>query len=140
MVIVEEGWGDLYERLELTILSQESDEMKLKALIEGFIPEILNDVDLINILLSEAISYTKLEEKLDKLSSMVYRLLKEFSIKENTSFDLSQSSMRTAIAVYFLGILNTIKIAKASPIGISENDIKDFLKTTIEKSMDIKLQ
>ena len=59
-VIVEEGWNDLQERLEKALSTTTSAKRKLKVLIDQFLSELLTDIDLINILLSEAIDYTRI--------------------------------------------------------------------------------
>jgi len=138
-VIVEEGWHDLYERLLETVSSQESDESKLKAIIEKFLPEILKDVDLINILLSEAIAFTRIEEKIEVLSTMIYELIRSISKKKPALDGFNKRFIETALMVFFLGILNAVRVARASSLNIKETDIINFLKISIENSMDIKL-
>ncbi|MEJ2664424.1 MAG: TetR/AcrR family transcriptional regulator [Spirochaetia bacterium] len=137
--IVEEGWQDLYQRLLLTVSSQESDESKLKAIIEKFLPEILKDVDLINILLSEAIAFTKIEEKIEVLSEMIFGLIKNIA-KNNTRFKkFDRRFIQTALMVFFLGILNAVRLTRLSSVEIRETDIINFLKQSIENSMNINL-
>ncbi|MBN1799595.1 MAG: TetR/AcrR family transcriptional regulator [Spirochaetales bacterium] len=138
-VIVEEGWKDLYDRLLQTVSSQESDESKLKAIIEKFLPEILKDVDLINILLSEAIAFTKIEEKIEVLSTMIYELIRSISKSKPTINGFNKRFIETALMVFFLGILNAVRLSRASSIDIKEADIIKFLKISIENSMDIKI-
>ena len=65
--IVDEGWADLYGRLQAALGEKATPEEAFRALLDRFVPEILGDLDLINILLSEAIDYTRIEEKLEKL-------------------------------------------------------------------------
>jgi AcrR family transcriptional regulator len=137
--IVEEGWNDLYKRLLEMISSHEDDELKLKAIIEQFIPEILRDVDLINILLSEAIVFTKIEEKMEVLSTMMYDLIKSISKKKPGLEGLNKRFIETALMVYFLGIFNAVKLTRLSSINIKQTDIIDFLKLSIENSLNIKL-
>jgi AcrR family transcriptional regulator len=138
-VIVEEGWNDLYKRLVQTVSSHESDESKLKAIIEKFLPEILKDVDLINILLSEAIVFTKIEEKIEVLSTMIYELIRSVSKKKSVLKGFNKRFMETALMVFFLGIFNAVRLARASSLNIKETDIINFLKISIENSMDIKI-
>jgi AcrR family transcriptional regulator len=138
-VIVEEGWQDLYSRLLATVSSQQSDQSKLKAIIENFLPEILKDVDLINILLSEAIAFTKIEEKIEVLSMMMFELIRSVSKKKPPARGFNKRFIETALTVFFLGILNAVRLARLSSINIKETDIIEFLKISVENSMDIKL-
>lgn len=139
-VIVEEGWEDLYKRLEKALLSQISSEDKLKVLVEHFIPEVLNDLDLINILLSEAIVYTKIEEKIEKLTDLTFFLLKSIPSKAGAFENFDKTTMKTALMVYFLGILNTIKISRLTLTGLTESDVMKFIKITIENSLYVKFE
>lgn len=137
--IVEEGWTDLFSRLEEAISAPGTVESKLKILIEQFIPELLNDLDLINILLSEAIKYTRIEEKAEKLTDLVSSLLSTFTKPQGSLKGFSRTTMKTALAVYFLGLMNTVKIARSSSIDIKISDVINFLTFTAENALGIKL-
>lgn len=138
-VIVEEGWSDLQTRLEQALSSNISPELKLKVLIEQFLPELLNDLELINILLTEAIDYTKIEEKIEDLTNIIFSIIKTISPKRESFRDFTKTSMKAGLVVYFLGVLNAVRISRSTSIGIKVSDIIDFVKITIENSMDIKL-
>jgi AcrR family transcriptional regulator len=138
-VIVNEGWEDLRQRLLETISSAKSPESKLKVIIETFIPEVLADLDLINILLSEAITYTKIEEKVEELSGLILSLLKAMKKDTNALSGLDKNMMDTALVVYFLGILAAVKVSRSSSIGLKVNDILRFIKYTVENALGIKL-
>lgn len=138
-VIVEEGWTDFYSRLEQAMSAPGSAEARLKALIEQFIPELLNDLDLINILLSEAIDYTRIEEKMDKLTDLIFSLIKSIPKSKTLLKEFSRRSMETALMVFSLGILNTVKIARSSSIGIKVSDVINFMKLMVENSLGIEL-
>lgn len=138
-VIVQEGWEDFYARLEEAMTGPSPGREKLKILIERFIPELLEDLDFINILLSEAIVYTRIEEKIEKITELLFSLIKSISVSGKSPIDLSRKSLQTALAVYFLGILNTVKIAKSTSITIKTADVLNFVKQTTEYSLGIKL-
>ena len=138
-VIVEEGWADLQQRLEDSLLSAQSPEAKLRVLVDDFLPELFNDLELINILLSEAIDYTKIEEKIEQLTNMILSILKGFSPGKKLFRTLDKTSMKAGLIVYFLGILNAVKISREASIGISISDITGFVKRSIENAMDAEL-
>ncbi len=138
-VIVEEGWSDLHTRLKEALSSGISPESKLKVLIERFLPELLNDLELINILLAEAIDYTKIEEKIEQLTNMIFSIIKTLSQKKESFREFTKTTMQAGLMVYFLGILNAVKISRSTSIGIRVSDIMNFVKISIENSMDIKL-
>ncbi|RPJ09497.1 MAG: TetR/AcrR family transcriptional regulator [Spirochaetaceae bacterium] len=137
--IVDEGWGDLRTRLFTMLGSSQSVENKLKSVIDQFIPEVLQDLDLVNILLSEAIIYTKIEEKVEELSTAIMMLLKPAIKDSDMITDLDKNTWQAGLGVYFLGILNTVKLARTTSIGIKVSDILKFVKISIEKSLGLKL-
>lgn len=137
--IVNEGWEDLRGRLMIAIESAETPESKLKIIIESFLPEIFEDLDLINILLSEAITYTKIEEKVEELSALILTLLRAISKDHKVLDKFDRNMMDAALVVYFLGILAAVKISRSTSIGLKVNDIIRFIKYTIENGLNIKL-
>ena len=132
--IVEEGWTDLAERMLTQIENLEKPEEKFSVILEGFLPELLKDADLINILLSEAITLTKIEEKIQIILDLVLNVMKEAGIE---NFD--RKFMETALIIYFLGSMNMMRIIKTRSIDLTVNDIFNFLKTTIENSTGMKV-
>jgi AcrR family transcriptional regulator len=138
-VIVEEGWEDLRQRLQETISGEDPAEVKLKAIIENFLPELMEDVDLINILFFEAAAYTGIEEKLENLTTLISKLLKELQNRKGLRKPLPRKMTETALLIYFLGILNTVKLAKTTPLKISIQDIIRFVSNSAESALDIKL-
>jgi AcrR family transcriptional regulator len=110
--IVDEGWSELYSRLERDLGEVDSPEAKLRLLIERFLPEVVAEVDLSSRSLSAG-----------------GRPLEAFN----------RQSLRTALVVIFLGIMSTARIARASSIGISNRDIVSFVKVLARESLSIDL-
>jgi AcrR family transcriptional regulator len=137
--IVSEGWDDLRSRLVVAVESAASAEDKLRVLIDRFLPEVLNDLDLVNILLSEAITYTKIEEKVEEMSTIILSLLKTITRGKNNLAGLDKNMMDTALVVYFLGVLAAVKISRASDIGLKTNDILKFIRFTVCQALGINL-
>ena len=135
--IVNEGWEDLRTRLMETISSAQHAEDKLKVIIEQFLPEVLNDLDLVNILLSEAITYTKIEEKVEELSGIILSLLKTIAKGNKSMEGFDKSMMDTALVVYFLGIMAAVKISRSSDIGLKVNDILKFIRFSVSKALGV---
>jgi len=136
--IVEEGWIDLRQRLFEAIAKHERPQEKLKVIIETFLPEIFNDLDLVNILLSEAISYTKIEEKVEELSGLIMGLLQEIAKDRRVLDGFDKRMMDAALVVFFLGMLAAVKLARLTSLGLQVNDIISFIKYTIEKGLLIQ--
>jgi AcrR family transcriptional regulator len=138
--IVSEGWDDLRNRLVETVASARTPEEKLKVIIDIFLPEVLNDLDLVNILLSEAITYTRIEEKVEELSGIILGLLKTIAKDNKSLVGFDKSMMDTALVVYFLGIMAAVKISRSSSIGLKVADILKFIKYTIGASLGVDLK
>jgi AcrR family transcriptional regulator len=137
--IVEEGWSELYSRLERDLGAAVSPEDKLRLLIERFIPEVVKDVDLISILLSEAVTYTRLEEKIERITDLVFSLTRSLAAGNHPLEAFTRQTLRTAIVVIFLGIMSTVRIARASSLGISNRDIVSVVKVLARESLRIDL-
>jgi AcrR family transcriptional regulator len=135
--IVEEGWADLYARMEQLVSAPDDPAAKIKEITGRFIPELLNDLDFITILLAEGIGYTRIEEKLETLTDLLLSLIKSASRTHTLLPGFNRATLQTAVAVYFLGLLNTVKIARSSSIGIRVSDVMRFLELTIESSLGI---
>jgi len=136
-VIIEEGWSNLELRLEEAFRNAGSNEEKLKILVDEFLPELLGDLDLITILLAEAVSYTKIEEKIDKLAELIFSTIKPMAKSSQLFNKFSKNTMYAALMVYFLGIMNSVKLAESSSLSVSANDIMHFIRQTIENNMHI---
>jgi AcrR family transcriptional regulator len=136
-VIVEEGWDSLQERLQEAFSQTRSNEDKIKILVDQFLPELLDDLDLINILIAEAISYTKIEEKIEKLAELIFSAVRPLGRTNDMFLDFDRNTTYAALMVYFLGIMNAAKLAKTSSIGVDIDDIMRFIRSTIENTMNI---
>ncbi len=133
--IIEEGWADLHSRLLERLDAAVDPEEKIILLLDGFLPELFKDIELITILLSEAVDYTRLEEKLEELTDIVFDIIKKHEGGRSFFGDLSIKEMRAAFIVYFLGVLHTVKIVKSGNIDLSVSDIISFLRRTIQKTL-----
>jgi AcrR family transcriptional regulator len=137
--IVEERWQQWYQQLEKTLAAEMGPERKIQILIDRFLPDLFEDLDFINILFSEAIQYTRIEEKLEKLTDLVVSLIKPFTARSQTLLDLSRGSLQAALIIFFLGILDAARLARKSSIGLKESHIIGFTKMLVESTFDVKL-
>lgn len=138
-VIVEEGWNDLYTRLLEHLNSIREPAEKLKMLLDRFFPALFEDLDLITILLGEAIDYTRIEEKLEVLTNVIFNLLRQVDRRGDLLGNFSRKEMKAALIIYFLGALHAVKLAKSTDIDLSMKDIMNYLKLTISESMNVPM-
>jgi hypothetical protein len=101
--------------------------------VDNFLPELLQDLPLINILLSEAIDYTRLEEKVETITDLVSSLLKA------DRPGIPRQMLRTGLIVVFLGVLNAIRITRRSSLGIRTEDILGFVDFIARGSLGMHL-
>jgi AcrR family transcriptional regulator len=137
--IIEEGWEEWYQRLEQACSAQATPEEKIRILIDEFIPELFKDLDLINILLSEAIDYTRVEAKLEKLTDLVFSLIRPIARGRQKLQDLSRGYLQTGLIVFFLGIMDAARLARSSSIGLKESQITSFMKMLVDNVFGITL-
>ncbi|HUV08674.1 MAG TPA: TetR/AcrR family transcriptional regulator, partial [Spirochaetia bacterium] len=126
--IVEEGWTDFSSQLERIAHLEISGQERLRIIIDKFIPELLKDLNLINILLTETIEITQIEKKMDKITDIIFTIIKDIPDAARSIKDLSRKMLQTSIVVVFLGILSTANLAKTKRTEIEVSDILDFVK------------
>ena len=140
--IVSEGWKEFRGALMESIASQKRQIDRLRIVVDFFLPRLLQDLDFINILLSEAIQYTRIEEKIEDLTSIVAGLIAtgdDRSVAGMPSLPLSRRQLEAGLMVYFLGILNAARIARSASVGVTTEDILAFTRLTIEQSLGVSL-
>lgn len=138
-VIVDEGWTEFFERLERSCLEHESVERRLAVLLDVFIPELLRDLDLINILLTEAAGFTRIDEKLEKINDLVGSILSPIARTSPAMSKLSRGDMKSLLSVFFLGILSSVRLSRISSSGLDPNGIQSAVRKVVQSSLDIKL-
>lgn len=137
--IVKEGWEEFYSRLEHALRETGSPRERLRLLIDEFIPELLTDLDFITILLSEALGFTRIEEKIQKITDLVIELLSTLSTGSSGLEGLSRRDVESLLAIFFTGILNAVRLARASSIAMNAEDILGSVKKVVERSLGIAL-
>ncbi len=139
-VIVSEGWHEFRESLVQTLAAQSTPENRLRTVIDLFLPRLLNDLDFITILLSEAIQYTRIEEKIEDLTSIVAGLIpsaENGNSGETPPFELSRRQLETALMVYFLGVMDAARISRSASVGVTVTDILDFVRISVHRSLGV---
>jgi AcrR family transcriptional regulator len=133
--IVEEGWQDIFG--DVSEMQRESRNVSDLAdyLAYKLIPRILRDEDLIHILLSEAVELSGISEKLQTLVSMVIQFRTAAGNIDKLSTE-DRLRLQTAITVYFLGILEAVRISRLTDLGIRQADVLKFIRDTIIRDLN----
>ena len=137
--VVEEGWEAFFATLAAAADGPGSPEEKLSLIVYRFLPELFADVDLISIIIAEADRDTRLEEKLERLASLVSGLISQLSTSRGMNVNFSSSMAMAAISIYFLGSLDTLRVARSAGIKVGPEDVIDFIKLSVANSFGVEL-
>ncbi len=137
--IIDEGWPMFYDSVAGIMRSSDPPARKLSFLINRFIPDLLQDVDLVHLVLTEASSLTGLREKVDLLTDLIAEPVGGLFEASGLKSRFPRTAIRTAIVVLFLGITNTAILARTANLGVSLKEVLAFLKTTVETTLGIPL-
>ena len=129
--IVQEGWDDFLDHLSGIGHSGKPGIDCLRVIIDDIIPSLLNDLDFLNILLTEAIVYTRIEEKLEKIIDVLFEIIREIPEAQPRIESLSRRMFKTALVIYFLGILSAANLSRTTAADITNGDITSFLKHSV---------
>lgn len=135
--IVEEGWALFYSRLVGLSDSEVSPGDKLRSLVTEFLPQLVRDGELINILLSEGITLTRLQEKLERLSDIVFEMMAPLLEHSPAAPRFSPAEFQAALMVYFLGVLHASRISKVADLSVTTDHITGFLRRSIENALSV---
>jgi AcrR family transcriptional regulator len=137
--IIEEGWGEFFSNLGDTLTTVRKPEVKLAIIVYRVLPSLFEDVELITILLSEGARYAGLEEKLEALTALIADLVLELARERGLSMAFPRGQAKAALALYFLGSLDTVRLSKMAGLEIPASDIIDFIRLSIENSFRVDL-
>ena len=137
--IVDDGWADFRSRLRESFATTESPEEIFRLLLDTFLPELLDDLDFITILLTEGIVYTRIEEKAQELSAIISSVFAPITRQAPSLKDFTKKDMEAALLVYFLGVLGAVRIAKAANLSTTSADVLAFLRLSIRNGLGVAI-
>ncbi len=135
--IIDEGWADLRDHLQESLERAVTPEERIAQLLEMFMPGLINDIDFITILLSEGIGYTRVEEKIAELTELVSAILAPVAKDSSSLRGFTNTDMEAALMVYFLGVLDAVRICQATSLGVTSADVLSFLRKTIQNGLGV---
>jgi len=137
--IVDDGWADFRSRLRESFATTESPEEIFRLLLDTFLPELLDDLDFITILLTEGIVYTRIEEKAQELSTIISSVFAPITRQAPSLKDFTEKDMEAALLVYFLGVLGAVRIAKTANLSTTSADVLAFLRLSIRNGLGVAI-
>ena len=138
--VIEEGWAEVLAALEQAISGPGAAEERLSLVVYQFLPALFGDMDLISIILAEADRGTHLEEKLERLASLVSLLIAQLAAERGVTMTFPPRRAMAAITIYFLGSLDAVRISRSAGISIGPEDLIDFIKFSVESSFGVALR
>lgn len=138
--VIEEGWEAFFATLADAIAGPGRPEERLATVVFRFLPELFADVDLISIFLAEADKGSGLEDKLERLASLIGSLIGELATERGVAMDFAPKRARAAITIYFLGSLDAVRISRSTGIAVGPEDVIDFIKLSVESSFGVELR
>jgi AcrR family transcriptional regulator len=138
--VIEEGWEAFLASLSEALSGASGPAERLSLVVYRFLPELFADVDLISIILTEAGRSFSIEDKLERLASLVSGLVSELASARGLVMDFTPERARAAVAVYFLGSLDAVRLGRNAGIGIGTEDVIDFIKLSIENSFGVEIK
>lgn len=138
--VIEEGWETFFETLANAIAGPGKPEDRLALVVYRFLPELFADLDLISLFLAEADKGSGLQDKLERLASLIAGLVGELASGRGVAMDFAPKRAMAAISIYFLGSLDTVRISRTTGIQVSAEDVIDFIKLSVENSFGVELK
>jgi TetR/AcrR family fatty acid metabolism transcriptional regulator len=136
---LEEGWAGFYEALSAACAAEPSAAMRMSLIVRGFLPALFRDTELISLFLAEGLRYTDLNDKLRTLSAFIGGIIAELAAERGVGSALSPRMMDAALAVFFLGAMDAVRVSKSGGLAVTEADILAFIGQAVQASFGIIL-
>ena len=86
------------------------------------------------LILSEGLRFTDLNSKLERLAVLIAGVLQDLAVERGVPIRLSPRQAVTALSVFFLGSLDTIRLSRLAGLPLHESDVLAFIRLMIENA------
>ncbi|MBU0936625.1 MAG: TetR/AcrR family transcriptional regulator [Spirochaetes bacterium] len=131
VTILEEGWEEFRLQLEAALQMAPDATSALNLILERFLPALFADADFITLALNETGRSFALNDKLGWLSAHIGLIIRKLAEERNIQMDFDSRLANTALSVFFLGSLDTIRLAKRENLDLNTADVLKFIRLTI---------
>jgi len=128
--IVDEGWDDLQARLIEAVSRAIHPREKIDVILDRFLPELLDQGELVEIVLSEPEELTGLGGKMESLTGLLAPLVMEY-LPGRESGKPGLRRLKTVLAVWFLGIVHASRLAERINPGFDRGDILNLVRESV---------
>jgi len=137
--VIEEGWEEFIEGLSSALGRAASPEEKLGIVLDRFLPALFEDMDLISLILAESGRVSGLEEKLERLAGLMGGIIVDLGEARGRVVDFPPRQARTAITLFLLGSIDTVRLAREAGLSVSPEDVLQFIRTAVKNSFGVEL-
>lgn len=138
--LIEEGWQGFFAALSSAATGPGSPEERLSLIVYRFLPELFTDLDLISIILARADRDERLAEKVEDLAELIVRLMSELGASRGVSISFDGKQAQAAIGIYFLGCIDTLRIARSAGLDLGPADLINFIALSVQNSFGVRLE
>ncbi len=131
---IEEGWAGFHDELSAACAAEPRPAGRLDIIINRFLPALLQKTELISLILSEGLRFTDLNSKLERLAVLIAGVLQDLAVERGVPIRLSPRQAVTALSVFFLGSLDTIRLSRLAGLPLHESDVLAFIRLMIENA------
>lgn len=132
--ILDEGWEDFRQQMDAALSAAPNASSSLGLLLNRFLPELFADADFITLALNEAGRSFSLADKLDWLAQRIGKIIQELAQEKNRPMSFDSRLAHTALAVFFLGSMDTIRLSRQEGLDLKPSDVLDFIRLTIHNT------
>lgn len=137
--VIDEGWDEFFSELSRDCAAEPSPLARLGLIVRRYLPRLLADADFLSIILTEGFRQSDVGEKLERVSALVGAAVNELAQERGTALRLSPKQAASALAVFFLGGMDAVRLARHGSLPLSEGDLIGFIELVIESSFGVRL-
>lgn len=135
---IEEGWSDFYDTLSSACAAESGPAARLDLIVNRYLPSLLEKTELIALILSEGLRFTDLNSKLERLAVLIGGVLQDLAAERGVPISLSPRQAVTALSVFFLGSLDTIRLSKQAGLPLRDSDVVSFIRFMVENAFHFR--
>lgn len=132
--IIEEGWKEFYDQLVSACALESSASRRIDLIVDRFLPQLFKDTELIGLFLTDGVRFTDLNAKLESLASFIGAIIADLARERNAPVSLPGNLAMVALTVYFLGCMDTVRLAAHTGLAFSETDVLAFVRLSINNA------
>ena len=132
--IISEGWESFSDQLTAIAETHADSEERIRMILETFLNLLEESTDLVNILISEALHSPNAGEMLEKVLTLLASVLRVPALSDTNRLNMSKPVFRTGVIIFLMGIIDTVRLAKAGTVSAGSDQIKEFIMVVMKNA------